>query len=453
MGNEGVKDYCGIIGIYDENNLDTANLAYFGLMALQHRGQESAGIAINNAGFITHYADAGLVQDVFDQRILSILKGDMCLGHVKYSSGSERRNNSPQPLISEYRKGQIAVALNGSITNAPMLKEKLSWEGAVFDDGSDCEVIAVMISRKFQRDIVEAVRETLAELEGAFSLGIMVDNKLIAARDKNGIRPLSIGRFTNGRGYAFASENVAFDIIGAEFLYELERGQMAVIDYKGLRTEWHSEPEKGSLCAFEFVYFARPDSNINGISVYESRELAGRRLAAEFPAEADCVIGVPDSGIPGAIGFAAESGIPYSLGLIKNRYIGRSFIEPTTRLRELAVKLKLNPITNIVQGKRIVLVDDSIVRGTTTLRIIELLKISGAREVHMRVLSPQIKELCRFGGIDISDRADLISNRYTTEEIRRNIGADSLGFISLDGLLGTLRGGSGGYCSECLEAP
>jgi len=442
------KEECGIIGIYDENNLDTANLAYFGLMALQHRGQESAGIAISNTGFITSYKDSGLVQEVFDRKILSILKGDMCLGHIKYSSGSERRNVYAQPFISDYKKGQMAIALNGAITNVDKLRYQLA--GVEFSSDSDCEVIGALIAGKFKNDIVSAVKEAVCELEGAFSLGILADNKLIAVRDRNGVRPLCIGEFINGKGYAFSSENVAFDIIGAEFIYELERGQMAVIDYKGLDIIEFAEPAKGKLCAFEFVYFARPDSNINGISVYKSRERAGRQLAMEYPIEADCVIGVPDSGIPGAIGFAAQSGIPYAIGLIKNKYIGRSFIEPTQRLRELSVKLKLNPIRDIVQGKRVVLIDDSIVRGTTTLKIIELLKIAGATEVHMRILSPQIKEICRFGGIDISDKDELISNRHCAEEIRGMIGADSLGFLSRDGLMKALVGGISEYCIECL---
>jgi phosphoribosylformylglycinamidine synthase len=445
------KEECGIIGIYDENNLDTANLAYFGLMALQHRGQESAGIAISNTGFITSYRDSGLVQEVFDSKILSILKGDMCLGHVKYSSsGSEKRNIYAQPFISEYKKGQMAIALNGAITNASEWRERLSWEGVEFSGDSDCEVIGALIADKFRTDIVSAVKDAVIELEGAFSLGILADNKLIAVRDRNGVRPLCIGEFINGRGYVFSSENVAFDIVGAEFIYELERGQMAVIDYKGLDIIEFAGSEKGALCSFEFVYFARPDSNINGISVYKSRERAGRQLAIEYPVEADCVIGIPDSGTPGAIGYAAQSGIPYAIGLIKNRYIGRSFIEPTQRLRELSVKLKLNPIRDIVQGKRVVLIDDSIFRGTTTFKTIELLKIAGAAEVHLRILAPQVKGLCRFGGIDIRDKADLISNRYSAKEICKKIGADSLGFLSRDGLMKALSGGTSGYCSECL---
>lgn len=445
------KEECGIIGIFDENNLDTANLAYFGLMALQHRGQESAGIAVNNAGFITNYKDAGLVQDVFDNKILSILKGDMSLGHVKYSSGRDRRNVEAQPLITGYRKGTMAIALNGAITNCNKLRNRLLSNGVSFSGTSDCEVIGALVASKFENSIVTAVKEAVAELEGAFSIVIMADNKLIGVRDKNGFRPLCLGRFPNGRGYVIASENVALDIIGAEFIDEVERGQIVVVDYKGLEVIESNETTRGSLCAFEFVYFARPDSNINGISVYQSRELAGRRLATEYPVEADCVIGVPDSGTPGAIGYAAQSGIPYSIGLIKNRYIGRSFIQPTQVLRELAVKLKLNPIRDIVQGKRVVLIDDSIVRGTTTLRIIELLKIAGATEVHMRILSPQIKELCQYGGIDITSKTDLISNLYEKEEICRIIGADSLGFLSLEGLKESLRGGAGGYCSECLS--
>lgn len=464
------EEACGIIGIYQANNFDAANLLYFGLMALQHRGQDSAGIYVSHGGYITGYKDDGLLQDVFDKKIISILRGDVGLGHVKYRNNVSKRDTVAQPFIATYDGGQIAVAMNGALTNSAQLRQMLVKQGAVFQTETDCEIITALIAQKFKEIEAEdrgkgpyakvyadkslaAIHSTLKMLKGAFAIGILADKKLICARDRNGIRPLSVGKFTGSEGYVFASETVAFDIIGAELISEVQPAQMVVIGESGIeQMDWSEDEEKqaGSICAFEFVYFARPDALMNGVSVHQARENAGMILAKEHPVEADCVIGVPDSGVPAAIGYAQASGIPNRMGLIKNRYIGRSFIQPTQTLRELAVKLKLNPVRDIVEGKRIVLIDDSIVRGTTSMKLVQLLKSAGAAEVHMRISCPEIKELCPFGGIDIDDKDSLISNRMSVEEIRDMLGADSLGFLSLEGLLSSVSGGRCGYCSHCL---
>lgn len=438
------KEECGIIGIYDKDNLDTANMAYFGLMVMQHRGQESAGIAISNGGFITIYKDAGLVLDIFEDRILNILKGDMCLGHVKYGNAKGKPANLAQPHMTEYRNGNIAVALNGALTNA----EELANELGMPVSSSDASIIGQLISRNFRGNMLSAVEKAVSKLKGGFALGILADSKLFGVRDCNGIRPLVIGKLQNG--YVLASETVALDILGAEFISEIECGQIACIDYNGVVYNNKATGSKGAICAFEFVYFARPDSNINGLSIYQARENAGIILAQENKIDADCVIGVPDSGTAAAVGYSKGSGIPYCMGLIKNRYVGRTFIQPTQAIRELSVKLKLNPIKENVSGKRVVLIDDSIVRGTTCVKIIELLRRAGAKEIHMMVSSPPVTELCPYGGIDIYDRKELISNQHSKDEICKIIGADSLNYITKEGLLKALSTGEGGYCMGCI---
>ncbi len=445
------RDACGVFGIYDRNNNDSADLTYFALMSLQHRGQESAGIAVSNEGAVTCYKDSGLVQESLNDKILSILRSDMSIGHVRYGLRKENGPQYAQPHVAGYKHGNMAVALNGALTNNAVLRKKLEEEGAVFTTNSDCEVISALIAKHFKASVTEAVKLAVRELEGGFSLVILMGGKILGARDRYGIRPLSIGKLLNG--YAISSESCAFDIIGAELVCDVNPGEIVVIDSTAPGIHFVNTLDKPqqvkAMCAFEFVYFARPDSVMNGISVHASRERAGRQLAREYPADADCVIGVPDSGIAAAVGYAAESGLPYSLGFVKNRYVGRTFIKPTQAQRELAVKLKLNPIREVVEGKRIVLVDDSIVRGTTSLQIIESLRNAGAKEVHVRIPTPEVKNICPFG-IDIPDKGELISAKHSTLEICKMITADSLGFLSSEGILAALESDCGGYCSGCL---
>lgn len=444
-----LQDACGIVGIVQKGNPDTAHMAYFGLMALQHRGQESAGICVSNDEILSSYKDMGLVQDVFDDKILNLLRGDMCLGHVRYSKQSENFVTNAQPLVVKTRKGTIAIAINGALINGEALREEMSEAGAIFTTNTDCEVIAALLA-KFYKDysIIEAIKLTMEQLKGAFALSIMTQDKLIGIRDKYGIRPLSIGKLEDG--YMIASESVAFDICNAVLVRDVAPGEIVVLTRDAISFESTLEKSACCLCSFEHVYFARPDSFIDNLSVYKTREDAGRELAKEFGVQADLVVGVPDSGTPAAIGFSKESGIPYCVGLIKNRYVGRTFIQPTQTMRELSVRLKLNPMKGMIAGKRIVLIDDSMVRGTTSKQIIYSLKQAGAKEVHLRVCSPEVINICHFG-IDIPSTKQLISAKYNHKEICELIGADSLEFLSLQGLQKALGENSQTYCYGCFS--
>ena len=442
-----LKEECGIIGIYDKGNMEIESLTYYGLIALQHRGQESAGIAVNRDGMITCYKEMGLVSEVFDDKILNLLKGDISIGHVRYSTTGESFAANAQPLLIKYKKGNIAVAHNGNLVNAGSVRESLEDQGMIFTTTIDSEVIAGLIARNFKSSVEDAILDTMEIIQGSYALAIMTNDKLIGVRDKHGLRPLVIGR--RGSGYVLASETCALDTIGADFIRDVKPGEIVIIDKSGIKSLQCRTTEKQSVCVFEYVYFARPDSIMDGISVYQAREKAGRILAKEQPAEADVVICVPDSGTPAAIGYAQESGIPYAVGLIKNRYIGRTFIQPSQVTREIGVALKLNPLKANIEGKRVVMVDDSIVRGTTSKKIVQALKDAGAKEVHVRVSSPVITHSCYFG-IDTPNREELVGATSIIESIKQKIGADSLGYLSHDGILESVGSTGEDFCTACF---
>ncbi|MBZ4647063.1 MAG: amidophosphoribosyltransferase [Petroclostridium sp.] len=445
-----LNEECGVFGIYDNDGHDCARLTYYGLYALQHRGQESCGIAVNDDGTIIYHKDMGLVPEVFNDVILNHLKGQIAVGHVRYSTTGASLRENAQPLVTKYVKGTLTVAHNGNLVNAAEIRSELEKSGAIFQTTIDSEVIAYLIARERVRcgSIEDAVAQMMKQVRGSYSLVVMSPRKLIGARDPYGIRPLSIGKLENS--YILASETCALDSINAEFVRDVEPGEVVVIDKNGLRSLKSNCIGRSNLCIFEFIYFARPDSIIEGASVYETRKEAGRILAKEHPVEADLVIGVPDSGVSAAVGYAEESGIPYGEGLIKNRYIGRTFIQPEQSQREKGVKIKLNVLKSSVEGKRIVMVDDSIVRGTTSGRIVQMLKDAGAKEVHMRISSPPFKWPCYFG-TDIPSRKQLVASTHSIEEIRQIVGADSLGYLSIEGLSKMAIGARCGFCKACFS--
>lgn len=448
---DSIHEECGVFGIYEPETADVAASAYYALYALQHRGQESCGIAVNDAGVITSHKDVGLVPEVFNRDVLERLgKGQIAVGHVRYSTtGSGTRGNA-QPLVVRHIKGTMALAHNGGLVNAQELRDKLEMDGAIFHTTNDSEVIAYMITRaRISADSIEsAVEHAMESIKGAYSLVVMSPKKLIAARDPQGFRPLVIG--TLGGSYIFASETCALDSLGAHFLRDVEAGEIVIADENGLRSIRTHCGQKTSMCVFEFVYFARPDSVIEGASVHLARQRAGAYLALEHPVQADVVVGVPDSGLDAALGYARQSGIPYGIGFIKNRYVGRTFIQPTQAMRERAVRIKLNALAANVSGKRVVLIDDSIVRGTTSGKIVALLRDAGATEVHMRVSSPPFRNPCYFG-TDIDSRDKLIACRMTLDEIRDEIGVDSLGFLSVEDIKKVAQGAQCGFCTACFD--
>ncbi|HEY8420091.1 MAG TPA: amidophosphoribosyltransferase [Clostridia bacterium] len=443
-----VKEECGVFGFYDNDGFDVARMTYYGLYALQHRGQESCGIAVNDDGVITVHKGIGLVNEVFDSENIQELKGKMAVGHVLYSTSKFQREDC-QPLVSRYIKGSLTIALNGNLTNAHELRAKLEQEGAIFQSSSNAEVIMHLAARARTKthSIEEAMLKVLPQLEGAFSLIIMSPRKLIAIRDPKGFRPLCLGKIKNS--YIIASETAALDVIRAEFLRDIEAGEMVIINQEGLNSIKYAS-EQPSHCVFEYIYFARPDSVIDGVSVYQARVQTGKLLAKAHPVEADIVVGVPDSGLSFAVGYAQESGIPYGEGLIKNRYTGRTFIKPTQDEREMSVSIKLNVLKNNIKGKRVILIDDSIVRGTTCANLIKLFRNAGATEIHMRVASPPFLWPCYFG-TDIPSRKELIAVKYTLEEIRQKIGADSLGYLPLEDIKNIGLKQDQGYCDACFS--
>jgi len=443
-------DECGVFGIFNVNDYGPASITYYGLYALQHRGQESAGIAVNNGNDIFYHKDMGLVNDVFKGNILKELKGDIAVGHVRYSTtGSSLRENA-QPIVARYVRGKLAIVHNGNLVNAAELRYELESKGALFQTSIDSEVIANLLARECIQDTPteESLQEISAKLKGAYSVLVMTGKKLIGMRDPNGFRPLSLGKL--GDSYIMASETCAFDAVGAEFIRDLKPGEIVIVDKDGVTSIQTKPAEKTSMCVFEYIYFARPDSIMNGINVYDARKSAGRMLAIENPIEADLVIGVPDSGLSAAIGYSEQSGIPFDQGLIKNRYTGRTFIQPEQVQREIGVRIKLNALKTIIEGKRLVLVEDSIVRGTTIRWIIQLLRQAGAKEIHMRVASPPYKYVCHFG-IDISSTACLIASTREVQDICDSIGADSLAYISKQGLLKTVTGAGCEFCTACFD--
>ena len=446
-----LHEECGVFGLCVDGMEHAAGCVYNALYALQHRGQESAGIAINDGGVITSHKDVGLVSEVFTPEVLEHLgNGSMAVGHVRYATTGRKSRSNAQPMVINHVKGTMALCHNGNLTNAAELREKLELSGAIFHTTSDTEVIAYTITgaRLKTPSIEAAVSAAVGIVQGAYSLVLLSPRKLIAARDPNGFRPLCIGTLEGG--YVFASESCALDAIGARFLRDVEPGEIVVADKDGLRSiKDHCGKAKSSLCVFEFIYFARPDSVIDGAGVHEARLRAGAFLALEHPVQADIVIGVPDSGIDAAIGYARQSGIPYGTGFIKNKYIARTFIAPGQKNREDKVRIKLNPISSVVRGKRVVIVDDSIVRGTTSARIVRLLREAGATEVHMRISAPPFLHPCYFG-TDIDSRDHLIACNHSVEEIAKIIGADSLGYLSVENVHKLANGCRCTFCDGCF---
>ncbi len=447
-----LHEECGVMAIWRRDKGDVASLNYYGLYALQHRGQESCGIAVNDGGVISCVKGLGIVPDVFSKQTLSDMpEGTMSLGHVRYAvSGTDARSDM-LPMVVRHVKGNMAIACNSSLTNSETLREKLTEEGVVFHTGSDAEVIANLVTRQrlSKVSIEEAIVEAMNELEGAYSFVIISPRKMIAVRDPHGFHPLCMGTLDDG--FAIASESCALDSVGAKFMQDVAPGEVVIIDPDGTvrfdRT--HVNEKKKTTCVFEYIYFARPDSVIDGSSVAIARQRAGAFLALEHPVAADVVIGVPDSGIDAAIGYAKQSGIPYGVGFIKNKYIGRTFIQPTQKNREDLVRIKLNPIASVVAGKRVVLVDDSIVRGTTSGPIVKLLREAGATEVHMRSSAPAFKFRC-YHGTDVPDKNKLIAHSHSVEEIRDIIGVDSLGYLSCANVH-LLADNSEGFCTACFD--
>jgi amidophosphoribosyltransferase len=444
-----LREACGLFGVYDNDGLDTARLVYLGLYAVQHRGQEGCGIAVNDGGFIHGHKGLGLVPDVFTERVLDRLTGRMAIGHTRYSTTGANTVENCQPLIVNYKNSRVALAHNGNLVNAVALRRELEDQGAVFQTSTDSEVIANLISRYRLRfeGIEQVLAETMKTIQGAFALVMMTPKRLIGMRDPLGIRPLCIGRLDNS--YVLASESCGLDTVGATYIRDVAPGEIVFIGETGIES-LHVTAQPRRLCVFEHIYFARPDSFIDGASVYQARLEAGRCLARAYPVAADLVIGVPDSGITAAIGYSRESGIPYGEGLIKNRYVGRTFIQPQQKQREQSVHIKLNALRGEVAGKRVVMIDDSIVRGTTSRNIVAMLKDAGATEVHMRISSPPVRHPCHFG-IDIASRSQLIAASHSVEEIQRFLGADSLGYLNLEDLVACPAGRPGdGFCTGCF---
>lgn len=440
-----IHEECGVFGIYGVK--DAAQFVYYGLHSLQHRGQEACGIVTVDGGKLVSKKGEGLVVEVFNQDKIASLKGDLAIGHVRYSTAGGGGYDNVQPFVFHHHTGNFAVAHNGNIVNSSLLVRYLEEQGSLFHSTSDSEIIAHLIKKSSSEDArIYAIMDALNMIEGGFAFLILTPNRLYACRDKYGLRPLSIGRL--GDGYVVSSETCALDIVGAEFIRDVEPGEIICIDDKGIRSNHFSHFKRHKMCAMEYIYFARPDSNIEGCNVHAYRKESGRILYREAPAEADIVVGVPDSSLSAAIGYSEASGIPYEMGLIKNRYIGRTFIQPSQQLRENGVKLKLSSLRTIVEGKRVVLIDDSIVRGTTSRRIVKLLRDSGALEVHVRIASPVYAYPC-FYGVDTSTRDELIGARHTVEEIRDIIGADSLAYLSFKGLLEA--GKRSDLCMACFD--
>ncbi|NLW22709.1 MAG: amidophosphoribosyltransferase [Tissierellia bacterium] len=438
---------CGVFGIYTKDNRDISKIIYYGLYALQHRGQESAGIAVNNYGYIDHYKGLGLAYEVIDKEILNRLRGNIGIGHVRQGTGDELSTVNAEPLVVGYKKGALALAYDGNLINFMELRNKMEDDGVIFQSSIDTEVIANLIARYHKDDIEQSIMKAVRDLKGSYALVTMTNDRLIGVRDPYGIKPLCIGKI--GNDYVLSSETCAFDTVGAEFIRDVEPGEMVVIidgEIKSIRT---MEPKGKSICLFELIYLARPDSKIDGKSIYLLRREAGRNLAKECPADGDIVISAPDSGTVAAIGYAEESKIPYDEGLIKNRYIGRTFIQPTQELREQGVRIKLNVLKENVEGRRVIIVDDSIVRGTTMKRIVEMLKRAGTKEVHVRIAAPPVRHPC-YLGMHTPKRENLIATDRSVDEVRDTIGADSLGFLSLEGLLEAV-GREDIYCTGCFS--
>ncbi|PTL39199.1 amidophosphoribosyltransferase [Alkalicoccus saliphilus] len=443
---KGLNEECGVFGVWGHE--DAASITYYGLHSLQHRGQEGAGIVVSDEKRLKVHKGMGLVNDVFNEDKIKSLTGNGAIGHVRYTTAGDSDFINCQPLLFNSQTSSLALAHNGNIVNATALKRQLEHQGSIFQTTSDTEVIAHLIKRSGYPNLIDSVKNALTMVKGAYALACLVEDAMIVALDPNGLRPLSIGRL--GDAYVVSSETCAFDIIGAEFVREVQPGELIVINNDGMHIDRFASGTKRTLCSMEYVYFARPDSNVDEINIHMARKNLGRKLAEEAPIQADVVTGVPDSSISAAIGYAEQSGIPYELGLIKNRYVGRTFIQPSQALREQGVKMKLSAVRGVVEGKSVVMVDDSIVRGTTARRIVKLLKEAGAKEVHVRISSPPIINPCYYG-IDTSTKGELIAASRSTEEIREEMGADSLAYLSISGLTeGIGRPDEGPDCGQCL---
>ncbi len=442
-----LKEECGVFGIYAPGH-KVAQITHYALYALQHRGQESAGIAVSNGKKVEMEKGMGLVSEVFDNINIRRLKGHIATGHVRYSTMGSSSLLNAQPLLIRYRKGNLAIGHNGNLVNGRDIRSQLEQAGSIFQTTTDSEIVAHLIARLKDTSFEDSVKEALSFLRGAFTFIIMTEGKLIGIRDPLGIRPLSLGELDGN--YCLSSETCAFDTIGADFVRDIEPGEMVIIDENGLRSEKYVSPGKLALCIFEFIYFARPDSNLHGINVHLARRELGKQLAKEYPVEADLVTGVPDSSISAASGVAEGMGLPYEMGLVKNRYIGRTFIQPSQKVRSLGVKLKLNAVKQVIKGKRIVLVDDSIVRGTTSKQIVGMLKKAGAKEVHVRISSPPVTFSCYYG-IDTSSTRELLGAQKKVEEIREFIKADTLSYLSIEGMLSSIGLSPDSFCRACFD--
>ncbi len=447
-----IKEECGIFGIYSKNKEE--NLAYhtcIGLSSLQHRGEESCGIAINDGGVISYHKDLGLVSEVFNQKTVDSLPlGKMSIGHVRYSTTGAPKKENAQPIVIRYAKGNMAVVHNGNLTNAVELRKELQQTGAIFASTSDTEVIAYIIARERLKtnSIEEAIMNTMKYIKGAYSLLVMSSQKLIAVRDPQGFRPLCMGKM--GDDIVFSSESCALDIVGAEFTKDIKPGEVVVLKDNEMKTYDCKNGQKDGLCIFEYIYIARPDSTIDGLNVHRFREEAGKYLAIQAPVKADFVAGVPDSGLDAALGYSKQSKLPYDMAFVKSKYIGRTFIQSTQSQRKNQVALKLNPIKTTVEGKSIVLIDDSIVRGNTTRRLIKILRRAGAKEIHLRIAAPKFIDICYFG-VDVAKKETLIAVNKTTEEIRQEIGADTLEYLSLENLRKIVeKSNIKGFCEGCF---
>ncbi len=445
------KDECGVFGVFlkqAENETDAASAAFYGLYALQHRGQESAGIAVSDGHKINLHKGMGLVTDVIKTDTIEQLKGNIAIAHVRYSTTGQDGIVNAQPMVFHYLQGMLGIAHNGNLTNTVELRKQLATYGSIFQSTSDTELVANLLARYSQDKLEDGLNKCMIDLKGAFALIIITEDRMVGVRDQMGIRPLCLGDYKGS--YVLASESAALDTIGAKLIRDIKPGETVIIDKDGLKSSQVVISPRCAHCVFEYIYFARPDSTLDGINVYQARRELGKQLARECNIDADLVISIPDSGTPAALGYAEESGLPFQDGLMKNRYVGRTFIQPTQSMRELSVRLKLNAVGEIVSGKKLVMVDDSIVRGTTSKQIVQMLRDVGAKEVHMAVSSPPTSYPCYYG-IDTSRREELIASKLGVEEIRHFIGADSLNYLSREGLFKALGGNSQKYCDACFS--
>jgi amidophosphoribosyltransferase len=444
-----LHEECGVFAIY--GHPEAANLVYLGLHALQHRGQESAGIATSDGRKIFNFRKMGHVVDIFTPDVLNQLPGTLAIGHTRYSTSGETIIQNAQPFSVACGKGHVAVAHNGNLTNAIELRRELEEDGSIFQGTSDTEVVLHLLARSRERTLAGALRDALLQIEGAFSLVFLAEDRIIVARDPRGFRPLAMGQLELSEGCiatVFASETCAFDLIGATYIGDVEPGEMVIVAREGITRELYTTPEAPAHCAFEHVYFSRPDSIVFGKSVAQSRELMGRLLAREHPVEADLVVPVPDSGVGAAIGYAAESGIPYKQALIRNHYVGRTFIEPSQAIRDFGVRLKLNPVRHLLEGQRVILVDDSIVRGTTSRKIVRMIRDAGAREVHLRISCPPTISPCYYG-VDTPSHRELIAANNSIRQIQEHVEADSLAYLSIESLRKSVQDSDHRFCYSC----